>query len=69
MSLGIYNVFVLELLENDQKLVSKVWEGYMKSFYDIKLKYNCKIGEWVVEEVDIVFFGKGDDVDLFIIIE
>lgn len=69
MSLGTHNALVLELPQNDQKLVSKVWEGYMKSFYDTKSKHNRKTGEWVAEEADIVSLGKGDDVDLFTTIE
>ncbi len=69
MSLGTHNALVLELPENDQKLVGKVWAGYMKSFYDTKSKHNRKTGEWVAEEADIVSLGKGDDVDLFTTIE
>lgn len=69
MSLGTHSALVLELPQNDQKLVGKVWEGYMKSFYDTKSKYNRKTGEWVAEQADIVSLGRGDDIDLFTTIE
>lgn len=69
MSLGTHTALVLELPQNDQKLVSKVWEGYMKSFYDTKSKHNRKTDEWVAEEADIVALGKGDEVDLYTTIE
>lgn len=69
MSLGTHNALVLELPQNSDKLVGKVWEDYMKSFYDTKSKYNRKTSEWAAMEADIIAVGKGDDVDLFTTIE
>ncbi len=69
MSLGTHNALVLELPQNSDKLVGKVWENYMKSFYDTKSKYNRKTSEWAAMEADIIAIGKGDDVDLFTTIE
>lgn len=69
MSLGTHNALVLELPQNSDKLVGKVWENYMKSFYDTKSKYNRKTSEWTAMEADIIAVGKGDDVDLFTTIE
>ncbi len=69
MSFGTHNALVLELPRNSDKLVGKVWEDYMKSFYDTKSKYNRKTNEWVAMDADIVALGKGEDVDLFTTIE
>lgn len=69
MSFGSHNALILELPQNDGKLVEKVWEDYMKSFYDTKSKFNRKTNEWMAEEADIVAIGKGDDINLFAVSE
>ncbi|MEZ5042375.1 MAG: hypothetical protein R2828_20920 [Saprospiraceae bacterium] len=69
MSFGSHNALILELPQNNSRLVEKVWEDYMKSFYDAKAKFNRKTNEWMAENADIIAIGKGDDINLFTIVE
>lgn len=64
MSQGVQNALVLDIPDTDSKLVGKLWQNYMKDFYDSKSKYDRKAKEWFSDDVTIVAIGLGNTVDV-----
>ncbi|MCB0607522.1 MAG: hypothetical protein H6562_00795 [Lewinellaceae bacterium] len=65
MSLGRQTALVLELPNTDEKFANKIWQDYMNDFYDSKVKWNRKTGEWLADDAEITALGKGQSVDLY----
>ena len=65
MSLGSNNALVLEIPQNKEKFVSKLWKKYMEDFYDSKTKWNRKKKEWLSDNADIVSLGGSNTVDVY----
>lgn len=64
MSQGVQNALVLDIPDTEAKLVGRLWQNYMKDFYDNKPKYDRKSNEWFSDDAKIVAIGKGNSIDV-----
>lgn len=65
MSLGKENALILDIPDVDRKFVGRLWQDYMKDFYNSKPKYNRKENEYFSDDADIVAVGLGNSIDVY----
>ena len=68
MSQGVNNALVFELVNTNEKLVSKLWRDYMRDF-DGKPKRVKGYDEMLSDDADIPGIGAGNTVDVYALIE
>ncbi len=64
MSLGNNNALVLDIPQADAKLVGKLWENYIKSYYSGKAEWQRKTKEWFTDNINIPAVGGATPIDL-----
>ena len=64
MSLGNNSALVLQISETDAKLVGKMWENYVKSYYSGKAEWQRKAKEWFTDNINIPAVGGATPIDL-----
>lgn len=65
MSQGTQSALVLNIPDTEAKLVGRLWQSYMKDFYDSKPKFDRKADEWFSDDAKIVAIGSGNTVDVY----